>query len=323
VVASPEDPLSAELARCVNRRAASRSVLVAHDGAVDTALLQRALIPNGQPGAGRLPANERWASLKTMLALNGYADDLLYTKAMWNAEHKDKLETYWATIKDLNERLEDKFVTGHKRERIRARLAEQYASLLDQAATAIQDTNDEYTDRVEQAGTIMESWRKGQHKSGVFKGDWKVLGPLVAVPRAGLSFVTEDKFMTNAVSAQKRLAKGNVPAPGLTATQKLELAAEQQAINTQLAAWRNVLWQPGQAVPGVNVNGTWGTSATGAGVGFQISRVSPAVWTKLKQWWLRKRQAFVTASDTSTWSLKMETEDAGRSPLMNYHINVG
>lgn len=145
----------------------------------------------------------------------------------------------------------------------------------------------------------------------------------MAGQRAGLSFVTEDKFMTNAVSAQKRLAKGTVAAPGLTATQKIELATEQQAINTQLTAWRNVLWQPGQHVPGVNVNGTWGTSTTGAGDAFQISRVSPAGWVKLKQWWLRKRQAFVTASDTSTWSLKIETEEDGHWPLMNYHINVG
>jgi hypothetical protein len=312
-IGPPADPLAAQLARCVAERAV-------RPGSTSPALLQRALIPAGQPGAGRVPPAER-GSLKKLLELNGFAGER-YTKAMWDPVHKGKLDTFFATVVSLDDAM-DQTKAGHKRTRIKNRLADQYEGLLHQAAVAVQDTADQYEDRVERAGAIMENWRKAKGKQGVFMKDWPELKPLTATEWAGLSvLVPEATFMHNAVSAQKRLKTGDQPKPGLTDQQKLRLATEQAAVNTQLAAWRIVQWQPGQQVAGCNANGTWGTSAGGAGAGFAISTVSRPVWAKLEKWWLRKAGAFITASDTSTWSLKMETEEDGRSPLMNYHINV-
>jgi hypothetical protein len=77
--------------------------------------------------------------------------------------------------------------------------------------------------------------------------------------------------------------------------------------------------------PGMNADGTWGTSAGGAVGNFAPTTVTERVWRRLRKWWLAKAGAWVAPGLTTDWSLKRDqdtTNNPARSPRINYHINV-
>jgi len=145
-----------------------------------------------------------------------------------------------------------------------------------------------------------------------------VLPPLIgALHGPGIGWVTLETFRARVM---ERYVQGATAAPPLDPLVAAAIATEQGRVNTQLGVWATVA----NNAPGVNANGTWGTSAGGAGGGFAITTVSADVWKGLRKWWIAKANAIVTPSETSTWSLKMDraVPNPALSARFNYHINV-
>jgi hypothetical protein len=254
-------------------------------------VLQRVLIPPGQPGAGRLPTVEK-PSLTALLRNNGF-DTVGIAKARGEEIVRDLLDELFEDLMQLDGEIDDfpgkKATAMRAREKRKTQIGYKYEQLLQVARDARQEA---------------------------------ALIPIIEKSYgAHVSFVSKTKFVEDVFKHIR--AAAHVPlAPALTLVQQNQLAAEKVAINAQLVIWSNLA---ANAI-GTNPAGTWGTSFGGAGPGFLIHRLPQVVFNKLQSWWIRKANAYVTDSDTSDRALKMWRDPvafAGLSPTLNYHVNIG
>lgn len=159
-------------------------------------------------------------------------------------------------------------------------------------------------------------------------------------------FKRDDTAITQAVDAHYLPAHGDrttfeslvrrdsaPPPPDPMAAYKQGLNEEEQAslmreignIQTQLRAWKNVKSANGQWPAGCNQQGTWGTSAGGAGAAYQESHVNLKVGEKLRRWWQGEKGGYLGDSRTTSITLKKDLTAGGsgdRSPKFNYHVKI-
>jgi hypothetical protein len=287
-------------------------------------VVQRALIPAGSPGAGRLPAVEK-GSLQALLGNNGFSL-LDVRKARGEEIDREQLDDLFKEAKAVDAEVDDfpgrEAFNQRARDKRKRALADLYAQLLQVAGDARDEATETYDRNVDKATVDVREARGSAEKVGKFfkKEEQDYIELVHRRYGAHISFVTKAAFAED-VFKQVRSSQHVPPAPGLSANDQIQLNEEKEAINAQLLLWRVVAVNG----PGTNANGTWGTSFGGSGPGFQIRRVSDAVWRKLRGWWIRKRNAYVTDSDTSDWALKMWRDPdqyQGLSPVMNYHVNI-
>jgi hypothetical protein len=291
-----------------------------------TIVLQRVLIPPGQPGAGRLPTVEK-PSLTALLGNNGF-DTVGIAKARGEEIVRDLLDELFDDLKQLDGEIDDfpgkKPAAMRAREKRKTQIGYKYEQLLQVARDARQEADDTYAENLVKAAGDVERQRVADGKGGtkIFKKEEAALVPIIEESYGvHLSFVLKAKFVEDVFKHIR--AAAHVPlAPALTPLQQNQLAAEKAAINAQLLLWTALA---NNAI-GTNPAGTWGTSFGGAGPGFLIHRLPQVVFNKLQSWWIRKTNAYVTDSDTSDRALKMWRDPAafaGLSPTLNYHVNIG
>ncbi|MFD9053323.1 hypothetical protein [Streptomyces zaomyceticus] len=105
---------------------------------------------------------------------------------------------------------------------------------------------------------------------------------------------------------------------GLSPEDEKAFRAEVENIRLQKRLWGNV--RPTHA--GCNDNGTWGTSAGGAGGHYEESVVNAIVFARLKAWWLSHTNHTIEPSLTSGLSLIAQRSSKGLSPKLNYHLLI-
>lgn len=307
----------------LQRQAGNSAVASALVGAVPT--VQRGLIPDGQPRAGRVPPAEK-ASLGLLLAGNGF-DAIAVRKAMSLPVNAAALRKQFAVVMNVD----DDFLNYQGKEnwqvrargKLRVRLEVEYHRLLSLAEVFRDEADDAYDQIVVTEAAALVATPPKATQFFKSKDPWKsFVGSLKErMPDQLGKFTNEHNFAEAVFKRANLMVKPVKPAPpGLTPAQQVELDDEKAAVNVQLALWANV----SANAPGCNPQGTWGTSKGGAGNGFAATTVSQAVWRKLRAWWIRKDGAYITPSDTTTHSLKMwrDVDNANLSPTLNYHINV-
>lgn len=284
------------------------------------------LIPAGQPNAGRMPAVERESLIK-LLENNGF-DQTARNKARSVPADKAELAERFTTVKDSDLEIDSYGGSSNfnvrMRKKLKARLEAQYMGLLGFAESCRDDADDRYVQAVADAAAALVAKGPDAGKNKFFKSsmNWKDFQNK-DLPGYFSTFSAWESQLTFEEAVFKRANAILSPAPpaavGLTGEQQQQLDAEKQGVNDQLAIWNNLA----PNAPGCSDQGTWGTSRGGSGPGFAATHLQPVVWRKLRQWWLRKACAYVTPSDTSTWSLKMwrDVGDANLSPTFNYHVN--
>jgi hypothetical protein len=219
----------------------------------------------------------------------------------------------------------------NKKNKYKDAIENDYGKILSFAEVKLDEANDAYELALNAAvNTVLAFKARADRKweSGKPLGAGKplikheketVLPPLIGAHySAAIGWVTAEDFQKQVMVG---LSVASSAPPALSTADQLRVTNERAAVNAQLVAWATVAHD----APGVNENGTWGTSAGGAAGAFHINAaVSLAAWNALRKWWIRKAHAYVTPSDTSTWSLKMDRDPAvvGLSDRFNYHINV-
>ncbi|WP_443046520.1 eCIS core domain-containing protein [Streptomyces sp. NBC_00247] len=131
---------------------------------------------------------------------------------------------------------------------------------------------------------------------------------------------------------ERRVRRAAAPAPpdpmaaykkGLNEDDQADLMREMGSIQAQLNAWKNVKKTDDRWPAGCNQDGTWGTSAGGAGADYRESSVSRRVGANLQNWWTEKKGGYIASSRTTGVSLKKDLAGDGsgaRSPKFIYHI---
>lgn len=295
-----------------------------------TGPIQRALHPETK----RVIESEK-TDWKTLLESNAFSKGdidkiaALPTNCTALKQAFDQLIETDSEIDDLGNELSQSAKTARKN-KIKSRIEGLYLHILDFAANKLAEAKVAYDTCVNKGAdavrtfkaTLDRKWEDGKpypagspllkhEKIGVVRtlidAEYKVIG-----------WGTVDGFRK---AVMQRFVDGNVALSQLGQVDSDSLATEKAFVNAQLTAWQTVAIN----AQGLNADGTWGTSSTGSGANFKVSKVNPAVWAKLRQWWTGKKWAFVTASETSNWSLKMDRvpPDDAFSPRFNYHINVG
>ncbi|MGX7828797.1 hypothetical protein ACTG9Q_27260 [Actinokineospora sp. 24-640] len=275
---------------------------------------------DAQSKPGRLPDAEA-GSLRALLLANGFTGADV-TKARSAAADDTDLQRRFTKVTAV----EAKFtigsnVTPQKRREFRIELETEYGRLLD----AAQRYRDDADDSLETALTdAVARIHTNSPVNQLFKGNgpWKEKEELLTLLDARFqSILTLDEFRTQVFKRYNATYKVGGAAQGpppLTALEQQAITAEKTNVNTQLAAWATM----SANAQGCNINGTWGTCATGSVV-FHPTQVTPRVWAALKKWWQTKPGAYVTPSDTTTVSMKMYRDvDVNTSATFNYHINV-
>lgn len=286
------------------------------------------LFPSGHERAGRMPAVERESLIK-LLQNNGF-DRIACDKACSVPADKVELEQRFTEVKDSDSEIDshsgkDNF-NVRMRKKLKTRLEAEYMSLLGFAESCRDDADDRRLQTLADAATALVAKGPDAGKDRFYKGskNWKEFqsdnlpGYFDAISAFESTLTFEEAVFKRANAI---LSPAPPPAVGLTVQQQQQLDAEQQGVNTQLAVWNDLA----RNAPGCNDEGTWGTSRGGSGPGFAATRLQPVVWRKLRRWWVRKQRAYVTLSDTTTWSLKMwrDVDGTNLSPTFNYHVDEG
>ncbi|PSL51965.1 hypothetical protein B0I31_11641 [Saccharothrix carnea] len=268
------------------------------------------------PKPGRVPDHER-VSLKALLNGNGFTDVECLKAVSANADALD-LNTRFARVEAVEDKFDKGNITPQKRRKLRTELETEYDLLLDAAQRYVDDATAAYQDAVEAQVDVLRAEYPG--KDEMFMNIWKDRSQRIAPDARLAKWVGADQFRTDIRNRYK--AKYKLKAAKVSPLNPLEqqaLQAEQHNITVQLNAWDGKR----DDAPGCNDIGTWGTSAGGAGGGFAVSAVSRNVWNELVVWWRNKQNTYITPSDTSSRSLKKtRVVDDGRSPTINYHINI-
>ena len=286
-------------------------------------VLQRALNPLNGLKPGRVPDAEQ-ASVVNLLAGNGFSlDDR--KRARSDPAHRQDLDDRHAAVLAI----EGKFSQGsnvdaNKRRRLRVELADEYDRLVDAASQYLDEATAAHTAAIE--ARVDEIRALAPAENQLFKSGtkiWAASARDATTPSARLlRFTTVDAFRDAVFKRYNAKFKpGAAAAPtGLSGAEAAVLAAEQAAVAVQLTAWQTKRWD----APGCNANGTWGTCASGV-IPWNPSHLSRPVWVALSAWWRTKPNAYITPSDTTTYSLKKHRTLAAtdnRSATMNYHVWV-
>jgi hypothetical protein len=287
-------------------------------------VLQRKLIPlDAQLKPGRLPDNEA-VSLVELLKSNGYSlDDR--KKARSQDTDKSDLESRFQRVLAIEARFSGSNINPGKRRELRAALANEYDQLLDAAERYRDDANDAYETAVDgfvaqiRTANPVERLYKG---NGPWKDTWKNAIDDASIGVRILKFSDSESFREEVFKRYNAKfrpgGQSTAPAPW-TPAEETNLQDEKDRVNAQLQAWQTIA----NNAQGCNINGTWGTSAGGAGANFAATHLTERVWAKLRKWWRSKGGAYITPSETTTWSLKMYRDNAGNlSPTFNYHAYV-
>lgn len=282
------------------------------------------LIPlNSNNKPGRLPDNEA-VSLNALLKANGFTDDDCLMARSDTVQKADLDSRFQAVLA-----VEDKFTHGSnvdsgKRRAFRIELENTYDLLLDAAERYRDDASDAYDNALNAEVTKIRTANPAVNQLFKGNGPWKdgaaagvVLDARVA---KWVSLASFQEAVFKAYNKQYKPNAGPVVQP-LTQQEQQALQSEKDRVNAQLAIWD----APGNPLradaQGCNINGTWGTSAGGAAANFNATHLSDRVWARLKKWWQAKAGAYVTPSDTTTYSLKMYRNVADTiSATFNYHI---
>jgi hypothetical protein len=271
---------------------------------------------------------------KTLVKANGITDgDLKKIVALSDAALKKEYGILIDIDAELDSLTETQKTKTKVKNRIKDRIEGQYMRIIDLAKTFVEDANLAYNTRLKSAADGVAAFKAGTDRKFPAGGKIKPNESLKKHEKDGpvkdliaaiygkdkvISWVTEDEFRTTVMA---KYSEGVAALSAISATDNARLETEKTAINAQLSVWDTTAID----APGTNDDGTWGTSAAGAGTHFAVSKVNAIVWAKLKNWWMKTPTAFVTPSDTSTYSLKMDRNppDDALSPRLNYHINVG
>lgn len=303
--------------------AVSSALSAVRSGAV-VAVVQRGLYPLDAPmRPGRLRQTEA-VSLDELLRANGYevADR---KKARSDPAHKADLDARFQWVTQTDGKFDGSNIKPQKRRKLRALLATEYDQLLD----AAERYRDEATAAHEAAidGVVTDIRKANPTVNRLFKGG---SGPWNTGARDAtdgnkigtrlLAFTAVEDFRAAVFTRYNARFKPGGTAPAiapLSAQEQAALAAEKAGVNAQLQTWNNLPYD----AQGCNAAGTWGTCVTGS-LNFQPSHLTERVWTKLRQWWRTKAGAYVTPSETTTWSLKMYRDTDNLSATFNYHVYV-
>jgi hypothetical protein len=225
-------------------------------------------------------------------------------------------------IKPLSKKQTDKNKATKQRNHLKENLQEIFDLLIFIVKSGFSDLEDLRAERTRDAVLALAARRKGENrKGGIKKFEAAAYHALIDGHNPPETLLGAEVWRARVIKAYgEHLQHALQPPPTLSGDEQAALVNEKASINQQLQAWAGIAVDG----PGTNANGTWGTSAGGTGAAFAITTVSQAVWKELRKWWSGKASAFVTASDTSDYSLKMDRAqpDPGLSPRFNYHINV-
>jgi hypothetical protein len=283
-------------------------------------VVQRGLIPlDAQDRPGRLRDEER--TLKDLLAANGFqlADR---QKARSDGAHEADLLARMNRVLAVEAKFESSNISAVKRRKLRAQLAYEYDSLTDAAGRYRDDADAAYdaalTAEAQRIRTVNPTVKE------LFKGGnpWKAAKPAIVFPDRFGKFTDAETYAEAVRARYKKLYKEPAAvASGLSQLDQARLQDEKDGVTAQLAAWSTKRYD----APGCNINGTWGTSKGGAGGSFAASHLNTKVWAELRTWWQAKPGAYITPSDTTTWSLKKYRNLPANSQLsatFNYHVFV-
>jgi hypothetical protein len=264
---------------------------------------------------GRVPDSEA-VSLDALLKGNNFSDSDVAKAQSAPADKTDLLNRFQAVMA-----VEAQFVPGLMpagRRLLRSELEFVYGQLLDAAQRYWDDAEVVYRNALN--AEVLQLRTEYPQTNELFMNIWTERSKQVALDARSAKWANVNTFRGDIRTEYKaRYKLGIAPVSTLSVQQQQELAAEKTNITTQLNAWANKRWD----AQGCNENGTWGTSAGGSGNTFQVSTVSPKVWTEVSAWWRAKENAYITPSDTSRWSLKKyRIVNDDRSSTINYHINV-
>lgn len=275
---------------------------------------------------GRLRETEA-ESLVKLLEANGYqlADR---KKARSDPAHDNDLQARFQRVVAIEQKFNGSNIDPQKRRKLRVSLADEYDQLLDAADQYRDDADVAYEAAVSAAVTEIRDANPTVNQ--LFKGGpgpWNTKArDAIDEGKIGarlLKLTTVEEFRETIFKSYNNQFKPGGKAPvvaPLTAQEQAVLDAEIAGVNAQLQIWNNNLPYNAQ---GCNDAGTWGTCITGA-VNFQPTHLSDRVWAKLRQWWRKKSRAYVTPSETTTWSLKMyrDVDPNVYSATFNYHVYV-
>ena len=283
-------------------------------------VVQRDLIPlNAQDRPGRLRDNE--TTLKDLLAANGLTL-VDRQKARSDDGHDADLVARMQRVLAVEAKFSGSNINPAKRRMLRSELANEYDELVDTAERYRDDADAAYDAALTAEAQRIRTGNPTVNELFKNQGPWQAAEPGVVLAARIAKFQGREKYLDNVRSRYKALYKTGMAAPSpLSGPDQAALQAEKVAVEAQLTAWANKQWN----APGCNANGTWGTSAGGAGAGFAATHLKPSVWAELKTWWRGKQNTYVMASDTTTYSLKkfrVLGQGDDRSRTFNYHIWV-
>jgi len=323
---SPDQVL--QLQRTIGNLATQRFISQTSSNASPT--IQRDLDP-----VTRRVRREESADWQTLLRENGYSK-LDIKKLLSEEIHVEFFEYHFRDLITTDREIDDlnglkPSTKRNRKNKIKDQIENSYGKILTYAENKVDEANDTYSSNLDKGVQIIRDYqnsdtrtRKGGNPipsgtSLVKHEKDEVLPPLIKVVYgAHVGWVKEDTFIKDVFA---RYRGENAPqAQQLSPTDNQRFIQEKDRINTQLVAWQNVAAN----AQGVNQNGTWGTSATGS-LNFNISVINPTVWQAIRKWWIKKSNAYVTPSETSHYSLKMDRAipDPTKSERINYHINIG
>lgn len=323
---SPDQVL--QLQRTIGNLATQK--LISQTSSNGSSPIQRVLDP-----VTRRVRREESADWQTLLSENGYSK--LDIKKLSSEEiHVEYFEYHFKDLISIDHEIDNlgglRPSTKQKRKnKIKDQIENSYGKILTYAENKVDEANETYSSNLDKGVQSIRDYQKlntRTHKNGgaiqsgaalVKHEKDEILPPLIKVGYgAHVGWISENQFVKDVFA---RYRGENTPqAQQLSQTDNQTFTQEKDRINTQLAAWQNVAAN----AQGVNPNGTWGTSSTGS-QNFTISKINSAVWQAIRKWWINKSNAYVTPSETSDYSLKMDRAmpDPTKSERINYHINIG